>query len=76
MESLLFCGKAADRQYSTVIPVCTIPLHDTHIKHCDERNDEWGEEVRSRLIACTDLVAEQTMIRSEKLLGLEFLHHA
>ena len=32
------CGKRADRRYSTVIPVRTIPLHDTLIKRCDERN--------------------------------------
>ena len=55
------CGKTADRRYSTVIPVRTIPLHDTLIKRCDERNDLWGEEVQSRLITCTDLVASFTI---------------
>ena len=64
-KACFICGKTADRQYSTVIPVRTTPLHDTLIKRCDERNDEWGEEVRSRLITCTDLVAEEAIYHCE-----------
>ena len=35
------------------------------MKRCDERNDEWGEEVRSRLITCTGLVADKAIYHCE-----------
>ena len=51
------CNKKAERKYSTVVQVRTIPLLSTLIAHCNKRDDEWGKQVQGRLLTCNDLVA-------------------
>ena len=55
------CNKSANRKYSTVVEVKTIPIKK-HLLSCSEsRNDVWGNEVRHRLDSCFDLVAEEAV---------------
>ena len=37
--------------------VRTLGFHETLIAACDKRNDKWGEEVRQRVTATSDLPA-------------------
>jgi hypothetical protein len=41
--------------------VATMEFRDTLLAACDERNDDWGLEVRGRLQHCTDLVADEAV---------------
>ena len=57
------CNKSANRKYSTVVEVKTIPIK-THLLSCSEsRNGVWGNEVQHRLDSCIDLVAEGAVYR-------------
>ena len=39
--------------------VSTLPFKNQVLKVCDRRQDDWGEEVRLRTMACNDLVAAE-----------------
>ena len=55
------CSQTAERKYSTVFQVRTLPLFNTLLKQCESRDDQWGREVYGRLSACNDLVAEEAV---------------
>ena len=55
------CSKAAERKYSTVFQVRTLPLLKTLTSHCENRDDDWGRDVQGRLLTCNDLVAEEAV---------------
>ena len=69
MENLFTYGGNADKRYSTVIPVRTILLHSTLFHF--ERNDEWGEEVQKRLLACNDLCAEEALYHDKCMMKFQ-----
>jgi len=55
------CNKCANRGYSTVVEVKTLPIKK-HLLSCSKsRNDDWGNEVQHRLDSCFDLVAEEAI---------------
>ena len=58
-ENCFLCCKRADKRYSSVQSVRTIPLLETFRDHCKLRGDDWDAEVQHRLSMCTDLVAEE-----------------
>lgn len=58
---LFLCSKGAERKYSTVIQVGTIPLYKSLLDICKSRDDDWGGEVKGRLSTCNDLVAEEAI---------------
>ena len=41
--------------------VMTLELRDNILEQCSKREDSWGLEVRSRLMTCNDLVAEEAV---------------
>lgn len=60
-DNCLFCtqpdrysGKKKDH---VLIPVRTLDFDKSVLKHCDERNDIWGENVRGRVMFAQDLHA-------------------
>ena len=55
------CSKDAERKYSTVVQVRTIPLYESLLDICESRGDDWGGEVKGRLSTCNDLVAEEAI---------------
>ena len=55
------CSQIAERKYSTVFQVRTLPLFNTLLKQCESRDDRWGREAYDRLSACNDLVAEKAV---------------
>ena len=55
------CTKIAERKYSTVYQVRTLPLINTLKANCESRTDEWSKEVYGRLSTCNDLVAEEAV---------------
>ena len=58
------CKKVAEKKYSKVIQVQTIPLRKTLLEHCETRDDDWGRDIQGRLLTCNDLVAEEAIYHS------------
>lgn len=58
----LFCAKNVNIRRKVMQKVCvvsTLHIKDTILKHCLQRNDEWGEQVRHRIDTEIDLVAAE-----------------
>lgn len=49
------------RSLDVVYSVRTKEYYETLIATCDKRNDKWGEEVKQRVIATTDLIAAEAV---------------
>lgn len=55
----LYDSRHPDRSDSS--RASTLEIHQNTLKVAEERNDQWGLEVRGRLLTCNDLVAEEAV---------------
>ena len=61
-QQCLFCGKNAEddpkHPHKKEIRIAsTLPFHNKVVQFCNEkRKDQWGDEVKRRVINCTDFV--------------------
>ena len=63
------CEKRAEKKHSSVCDVTTLPLRETLIDRCKERNDEWGNVLLGKLQSCNDLVAEEAVYHSSCMIN-------
>lgn len=56
-DDCFFCGKSIKAKSEETYSVRTLPFHANVLAKCNERDDEWGLQVKGRLQDCVDLVA-------------------
>ena len=65
-ENCLFCGNVAKKNpknpsRNRIGYVRTLPFRNCVLNICNERKDDWAEEVRMRTMSCSDLVTAEAL---------------